>query len=226
MKLTYMGHSAFYIEAGGCKLLIDPFLKNNPQCSIEPENLPHIDYILVTHGHSDHLGDTIDIARMFSSTVICNYEISLYLDRYNIECHSMHIGGSFEFAFGKVKMTPALHGSSILDGNHVIPGGNPGGFIISSEGKNIYHAGDTGLSMEMQLLRDAGIDYALLPIGGNFTMDIPDASKAVEFIQPKVVIPMHYDTFPLIKSEPERFAEAVSGICGVEILKPMQCIEI
>lgn len=209
MKIKYLGHSAFHIESNGINMLIDPFIKDNPLCPINLKDLPKIDYIFVTHGHSDHLGDTITIAREHMSTVICNFEISLYFSRYNLKCHPMHIGGSFNLPFGKIKMTPAIHGSGIIDGNHVIYGGNPAGFIISIEDKKIYHAGDTGLTLEMQLLEREHIDIAMLPIGGNFTMDIEDAALAIDFIKPKIVIPMHYDTFDIIKEDPNELKDIV-----------------
>ena len=222
MKLTYLGHSAFIFEAGSQKCIIDPFIKDNPLCNIKLSDLGNIDYILVTHGHSDHMGDTVEIAKKYGSTVICNFEISIYLDKYNIKCHPMHIGGSYDFDFGRVKMVPALHGSSILEGNHIIPAGSPCGFIVHSQGKKIYHAGDTGLSMEMSLLKRENIDIALLPVGGNFTMDIDDAIYALRLIQPKLVIPMHYDTFPMICCNTQNFEKLAKDICNVQLLKPME----
>lgn len=203
MNIKYLGHSAFLLEDPNANILIDPFIKDNPKCPIHISDLPKINYILVTHGHGDHLGDTVEIARKFNSLVICNFEISLYLSKYNIKTHALHIGGSFNFPFGKVKMTNAVHGSSILEGPHVICGGNPGGFLITLDDKKLYHSGDTGLTMDMKLLECESIDLAMLPIGGNFTMDIDDALRAIDFIKPKSVIPMHYDTFPLIESNPE-----------------------
>lgn len=223
MLLTYLGHSAFLFETKGKFGLIDPFIKGNPNCKMTLESLPKIDYILVTHGHCDHLGDTVEIARKYSSKVICNYEISLYLSKYNLDCHAMHIGGAFNFEFGRVKMVPALHGSSILEGNHIICGGTACGFILELDSKKIYHAGDTGLTVEMQLLEEENIDVALLPIGGNFTMDMLDAVRAVEMFKPKMLIPMHYSTFELIDQDPQKLQKMIKDReldCKVQIFKP------
>lgn len=225
MEITYIGHSAFMIEGGGIKALIDPFINGNPNNNMNAEDLKGITHIFVTHGHGDHLGDTIDIAKNNNATVICNFEIGHYLDVKEISVHTMHIGGRTNFEFGKVKMTPALHGSGIYNGDHFISGGNPCGFVIELDGRKIYHAGDTGLTMDMKLLEDEKIDVALLPIGGNFTMDIDDAVKAVDFIKPKIVIPMHYNTFPLIKADPYEFKDKVNN-ANVKIMSILETIEL
>lgn len=225
MKIKYLGHSAFMIEGEGIKALIDPYISGNPNNGMSIEDLKDITHIFVTHGHEDHLGDTVDIAKNNHSIVICNFEIGQYLSDKVLSIHTMHIGGRTSFEFGKVKMIPALHGSGICDGGHLICGGNPCGFLIEIEGEKVYHAGDTGLSIEMKLLEDENIDLALLPIGGNYTMDIYDAVKAVDFIKPQVVVPMHYDTFPLIKADPEEFEENVKN-AEVRIMSVGECIEI
>lgn len=210
MKLKYLGHAAFYIETGDFKALIDPFLTGNPNAKSKPSDFTDITHIFVTHGHSDHLGDTIEIAKKTNSTVISNFEIAAFLGENEVNAHSMHIGGRTKFGFGTVKMTPALHGSGIPTPQGMIYGGNPCGFIIEIGGKKIYHAGDTGLTMDMKLLEVENIDVAILPIGGNFTMDIDDAVRAVDFIKPKKVIPIHYDTFPIIEASPQEFKGKVS----------------
>lgn len=211
MKVKYLGHSAIYIESGGFKALIDPFISGNPNSKATVEDMKNISHIFVTHGHGDHLGDTVEIAKKNSSLIITNFEISLYLQKLDLNTHPMHIGGRMDFDFGTVKMTPALHGSGIVEENGIVCGGNPCGFVITIDGKKIYHGGDTGLTMDMKLLEDEAIDLAILPIGGNFTMDIADAAKAVDFIKPKKVLPIHYDTFPVIKASPQEFRDKVKG---------------
>ncbi len=212
MKLEYLGHSVLLIETNQKTLIVDPFIKGNPQCPTSLSDLPKIDYVLVTHGHSDHLGDAIEISKKDGATVISNFEICEYLESKGVKTHPMHIGGNFNFDFGSVKLTPAFHGSSINEGDKMIYAGMPAGFLISSNGKKIYHAGDTGLTLEMQLLKDEAIDVAFLPIGGNFVMNVSDAIKATSFIMPKRVVPIHYNTWDIIKADAEKFKAKVEKL--------------
>lgn len=225
MKITYYGHSAFLVEARNIKALIDPFLSGNPQCCADINNITGITHIFITHGHSDHMGDTEFFAHKYGSLIICNYEIGTYLSSKGLDVHKMHVGGRVQLDFGTVKMTSAVHGSGIETEDGFLYGGNPGGYVISIGDRKIYHAGDTGLTMDMKLLQDEKIDAALLPIGGNFTMDIEDAVKAVGFIKPKLTVPMHYSTFDLIKADPAEFKEKVKT-AEVYILQPGESIEI
>jgi len=225
MKLTYLGHSVILIEEGGFKGIIDPFITGNSLCKLTLNDLNNITHIFVTHGHGDHLGDTIEIAKKNNSLVIANAEICNYLSKFNVKTHAMHIGGRTKFDFGIVKMTNAVHGSGISEGENMIYGGNPGGFIIEIEGKKIYHAGDTGLTFDMKLLEDEKIDVAFLPIGGNYTMDIDDAVKAVDFIKAKTVVPIHYNTFNQIKANPQEFKLKVKT-SDVFILRVNENMEI
>ncbi len=216
MFIKYLGHATFYIEGEDLKAIIDPFITGNPQSPITLDDISELDYIFVTHGHGDHLGDTIPLAQKTGAQVVANYEIITYLEQRGLNrLHPMHIGGRFKFPFGSVLMTEALHGSSIQEGEKIIYAGNPGGFVIEVERKKIYHAGDTGLTLNMQLLRDENIDVALLPIGGNFVMDVKDAVKAVDFIKPEVVIPMHYNTWDIINADVDEFKRLVKAKCVV-----------
>ena len=222
MEITYLGHSAFLIEDAGIKALIDPFLSGNQK---NINDFSDINYIFVTHGHGDHIGDTIGIAQRDNAKVICNFDLGQYFASKGLNVHLMHIGGKAKFPFGTVKMTNALHGSGISTQNGLLYGGNPGGFLININGKKLYHAGDTGLTLDMKLLEDEKVDVACLPIGGNFTMDAEDAAKAVEFIKPEIVIPMHYNTFKPIETDPMEFKRLVKN-AEVKILGYKESIEI
>jgi L-ascorbate metabolism protein UlaG (beta-lactamase superfamily) len=205
-KLRYLGHSAFYLEGEGIKALIDPFLTGNPNAAAKPEDFGDLNYIFLTHGHGDHMGDTIAIAKATGATVFTCNELAAYLASKGLSVEDMHIGGRARFPFGTVKLTSAWHGCPIDDEGKNIYGGVACGFVIEVEGKKVYHAGDTGLTYDMQLLRAENIHIALLPIGGYYTMDMEDAARAVGLIRPRTVIPMHYNTFPKIKAEPSVFA--------------------
>lgn len=205
-KLTYFGHSAFLVEHNNYKILIDPFITGNPLSPVKGDEVS-ADFIVLSHAHGDHFGDTLEIANRCSSTVIAVNELANYVSSKGLKAHNMHIGGSFEFPFGKVKFTIAHHGSSSNEGEYM---GEPAGILLFLDGKVIYHAGDTGLFSDMKLIGELHkIDIALLPIGDNFTMGMEDALKAVELLNPKLTIPMHYNTFPVIKADPDKFVEDV-----------------
>lgn len=220
IKLTFLGHSAFKVEIGSYILLIDPFITGNPQATVSPEDL-HPQYILVTHGHGDHFGDTIDIAKRNNSLIIAINELAIYCSQKGVKAHPMHIGGAHTFDFGTVRLTQAHHSSTIIEGKTFIPAGDSAGIIIDAEGKRLYHAGDTCVFGDMKLIGEMyPLDVALLPIGSNFTMDIYEAVQAVKFLNPRVVIPIHYNTFNLIKADPEEFARMVPSQTETVILKP------
>lgn len=198
MLITYYGHSCFRLEIEGKSLLFDPFIQGNELASgINPDDI-QADYILISHGHADHIGDAVSIARRCGSTVISNWEIIEWLGRQGISNgHPMNIGGHWFFDFGKVKCVNAVHSSSLPDGSY---GGNPMGFLIESRDGNIYYAGDTALTFDMKLIGDyKRIDLAFLPLGSNFTMGIDNAVIAAEFIRCDRIVGMHYDTFGYIK---------------------------
>lgn len=205
MKLKYFAHSAFQITTDkGIKILIDPYLDENKNSPVKSQDLT-ADFIILSHAHGDHLGDAMKIAKKNDLIFICVNELANYLKSKGFNAHGMNIGGSFPFDFGRVKLTIAHHGSVTPDG---VYGGNPAGILLNIDNKIIYHTGDTGLFYDMKLIGEMNsIDYMLLPIGDNFTMGITDAVKAVELVNPKVAIPMHYDTFPVIPADPNQFKE-------------------
>ncbi len=225
IKITWFSHACFLIETDQTRLLIDPFLSDNPLASGKADEI-QTDYILVSHGHGDHLGDTINIAQRTRATVISNYEIQIWLANQGVEnTHPQHIGGGFDYPWGRVKLTIAQHGSALPDGSY---GGNPCGFLFYIAGKKIYHACDTGLFYDMKLIGEEGIDLAILPIGDNFTMGPDDALRAVKLIEPQRVVPIHYDTFDVIKQDPHAWAERVQKetTAKVNVMNPGESIEL
>ncbi len=214
VEIKYLGHSGFSIKHGDVKIVIDPFLTGNPLAKQKPEHI-EADYVLISHAHGDHSSDGFSIAARCGATIISCYEIAVRAKQKGIKSHGLHIGGSYTFPFGKIKLTIAHHGSSFFDktGNPVNLG-TPCGFLIDLGETLIYHSGDTGLFLDMKLIGELNkIDIAMLPIGGNYTMDENDALKAVEFLKPKFVIPMHYNTFDLIKADPNDFKKSAASIC-------------
>ncbi len=225
VKITWFGHASLGLEVGGNKLLVDPYFTGNPAATISAQDVA-ADYILVTHGHFDHVGDVVDIAKRTGAMVVSNFEIAEWVGKQGIsKNHGQHIGGGHEFPFGYLKLTPALHGSGLPDGTN---GGNPVGFLLTAkDGMKIYIAGDTGLFSDMKLIGQEGIDVAFLPIGDNYTMGPQDAFKAVELIMPKHVIPVHYNTWELIAQDAGKWAERVEKLgVRVHVLKPGESLAL
>jgi L-ascorbate metabolism protein UlaG (beta-lactamase superfamily) len=205
MKTTYYGQSTIVIETEGKKLLFDPFITPNPAAKDIDIHSLKPDYILVSHGHGDHVADLLAIQESSGAKVICIAEIATWLGKQGVDnAHGMNIGGGFDFDFGRVKMVNAVHSSTMPDGS---AGGNPAGFVLYAEGKKIYYAGDTALTYDMKLLEDENLDWAFLPIGDNYTMGVDDAIKATDFINCKNVIGVHYDTFPVIQINKDEAVE-------------------
>jgi L-ascorbate metabolism protein UlaG (beta-lactamase superfamily) len=216
LTLTWHGHATWSIDADGTKIVVDPFLKpNNPSAMKTAHDLA-ADFILVTHGHGDHTADLVALARRTGAQVICNFEISLWLETHGItNVHPMNLGGTFNFPFGRVKMTIAHHSSVLPDGTYA---GNPSGYLINfNSGYDVYFAGDTALTLDMKLIGDVGgVDVAVLPIGDNFTMGPDDALLAAQFVKAKSVLLSHYNTFPVIKVDAHAFAKRLQREAGID----------
>ncbi len=225
MKISYHGHSIVKIQTNGKTILIDPFITGNELTDLTVEN-EKPDVILLTHGHNDHVGDTVAIAKASNALVVAPNELAVYLGLQGLNTHGMNIGGAKTFDFGTVKFTKAFHSSSYqTEDNEFIYTGMPAGILFTAEGKTIYHAGDTSLFGDMKMIGERHpIDVAFLPIGDNFTMGPEDAAYAVELLNPKITVPIHYNTFPPIQQDPENFKALVKNH-AVQILTPGDTID-
>ena len=224
--LTWLGHSAWRLDTADLKVVIDPFFTGNPSATLAADQI-EADYLIVTHGHGDHVGDVVSIAQRTGATVISNFEICDWVQKQGVRrIHAMNTGGAHDFPFGNLKLTIAHHTSMLPDGSN---GGNPVGLRIRlKEAKTIYLAGDTGLFYDMKLIGEEGIDLAVLPIGDNYTMGPDDAVRAVKLIQPRRVVPTHYNTWPLIAQDAGRWADRVRRETGVDVavIQPGESISL
>ncbi|MDD2762379.1 MAG: metal-dependent hydrolase [Opitutaceae bacterium] len=226
MKITYLAHSCFLVETAKARLIIDPFLTGNPLAPVQAVDV-QVDYILCSHGHEDHTGDALAIAKRCGAPIIANYEITEYFAAQGAQTHGMNPGGAFDFPFGRVKLTLAHHSSSVNAGLNPVYLGNPCGIILQADGKTLYHAGDTALFLDMQLIGQLGLDLAMVPIGDNFTMGIDDAVAALDLLKPKVAVPMHYNTWPVIAVDADKFVEAAArSDHTVRVLKPGESLTV
>jgi len=226
MQISYHGHSIVKIQTNGHTILIDPFINGNGLTDLKIET-EKPDVILLTHGHNDHVGDSVELSKANDALIVAPNELANYLTWQGVKTHPMHIGGAREFDFGKVKFTQAFHGSSYTtENNEIIYTGMPGGILFFAEGVTIYHAGDTALFGDMELIaKRHPIDIAFLPIGDNFTMGPEDAAYAVSLLKPKIVVPIHYNTFPPIQQDPTEFAKLVES-ADVQILSAGEFVKL
>jgi L-ascorbate metabolism protein UlaG (beta-lactamase superfamily) len=226
MRLTYFGHSTFLVETAKARLILDPYFNDNPASPVKAAEMK-CDYILLTHGHEDHSGDALEIAKRCDATIVANYEIAEYFGAKGAKSHGMNPGGGFNFPFGRVKLTLAHHTSSVEAGLNPIYLGTACGILVQADGKCLYDAGDTALFMDMQLIGRVGIDVALLPIGDNFTMGPDDAVTALDFLKPRIAVPIHYNTWPKIAQDPAAFVgRAAQSGHTVRALRPGEVLEV
>ena len=215
LKITWYGHSCFLLETGEHRLLIDPYLDDCPTASVKAADV-EADFILVTHGHFDHVTDAAPIAKRTGATVLANFEISEWLKKHGVNedrVVGMNPGGGVDQPFGRAKFTIAHHSSSLPDGSY---GGTAGGFLLELPGARVYIAGDTALFLDMKLIGVGGLDLAVLPIGDKFTMGPADSIEAIKFLNPKRVIPCHYNTWPAIQQDVDDWADMVKRQTAAE----------
>ncbi len=217
MKLTWLGHASVLIE-GSIKIIIDPFLEQNPAAAKKVSEIPKVDVVAVTHDHEDHISDAFTLAKRDGATLVAMHEIAVQAGQEGISAEGMNIGGTVEVKGAKFTMVLAVHSSYK---------GHPCGFVITLDGKRIYHAGDTGLTKDMEIIGELyRPDVSFLPIGSRYTMDVVQAAKAVEYTKTKIAVPIHYNTWPPIQADPEEFRKLVGDRAKVVVLKPGESLEL
>lgn len=226
MHLTWYGHSCFLLDSGPHRLLFDPWLNQNP-CSPAKAHEITCDYIFCSHAHEDHMADALEIARKNQAPIIASYELAEYFASQGVNTLDPMPGGKIPLAFGWVKVTPAVHSSALeLGGGKNLPMGIPQGYVVSIDGRQIYHAGDTALFSDMRLIGRLDLDLALLPIGDWYTMGIDDATDALDLLYPRLAVPMHFGTNEKIAVDPVRFQQkAADRGHAVRVLSPGECLE-
>jgi L-ascorbate metabolism protein UlaG (beta-lactamase superfamily) len=222
-RLTWHGHATFSLTTStGHHLMFDPWLDDNPLSDLKADQVTQLDFVLCSHGHSDHFADAIKLCTKTNAKLLGTHELVAFAQSKGVkQTHALHIGGGNRFPFGYAKMTPAMHGGQIAGDTEGKFTTFPGGWWLDLGDARLYHAGDTALLMDMQLL-NGRVDVALLPIGDNYTMGPEDAARAVELIRPRVVIPMHYNTFEVIRQDPQAFAKRVGNVAEVLVMQPGQ----
>jgi L-ascorbate metabolism protein UlaG (beta-lactamase superfamily) len=206
MHLTYFGHSCFRVELPGAVLVIDPFLSANPHGAVDPATVP-CDYVLCTHAHDDHIANALDLSRLHGATLVASFELASHFAAQGAKTIDLMPGGGINLPWGRIQMTPAIHSSALeLPNGENRAMGVASGYLIRATGRTVYHAGDTALFGDMTLIGRHGLDLALLPIGDRYTMGPDDALEALNLLRPKLTVPMHYNTFDAIRTDPAAFA--------------------
>lgn len=227
IRLTALGHTCFTLATDQHSIIFDPWLEGNPDAAMSPDDVS-VDAILVSHGHSDHLGDAIGISTRLGVPIIGAFELCMYCQRHGAAVEPMHIGGGRDFDFGHVRLTPALHGSAVIHDDFIEYTGPACGFVVTTGGQTVYYAGDTGIFGDMALIGEmTAPDVAMLPIGDNFTMGPDDAVRAAQMLGAKTVVPMHYSAFEIIQQDPHAFADRLAEHdIDCIVLKPGEQAEI